>query len=161
MATCVLDTSVVVDLHNAQLLETSQRLSYKLQLPDVIAEELLEPSAAQLLELGFTTISLGSVNAVTTLRAKYPKPSTNDLFAFACAQAEKCILITGDAELRKAATAEGIEVHGILWFLDELVKEKIISRGDAANALERIMSGGSWLPRSECAARLKKWRSGG
>jgi hypothetical protein len=31
-------------------------------------------------------------------------------------------------------------------------------RADAANALERIIADGSWLPKKECEARLKKWQ---
>jgi predicted nucleic acid-binding protein len=158
MPRCVLDTSICVDLANAGLLQVALRLSHTLKLPDVIAEELNEPPGSSLVELGFGTVSLPDVQEVATLVEKYRKPSTNDLFALACAKGNECILLTGDADLRKAAEIEKVEVHGILWVLDELVKEGVLSPVDAVTSLERVIAGGSWLPQQECEERLKRWR---
>lgn len=159
MPTCVLDTSVCVDLAHARLLEHALRLSHTLQMPDVIAEELKEPSGSSLVGMGFPTVSLPDVHEVASLVQKYRKPSTNDLFALACSKALGCILLTGDADLRQAAKSEGVEVHGILWVLDELVKEHILSSADAITSLERVKAGGSWLPKHECDERIRIWRS--
>lgn len=158
MPRCVLDSSICVDLANAGLLEVVLRLSHSLELPDVIAAELNEPRGSLLIELGFGTASLADVSVVTALAAKYRKPSANDLFALACAKVNRCLLLTGDADLRQAAESEGVESHGILWVLDELVREGILSPIDAATSLDRVIAGGSWLPRHECEERFRRWR---
>jgi len=140
------------------LLQVTLRPSHTLELPDVIAEELKEPPGSSLVESGFGIVSLPEVQEVAVLVEKYRKPSTNDLFALACAMRNKCILLTGDADLRKAAHIEMVEVHGILWLLDELVKEVVLSPADAATSLGRVIAGGSWLPGQECEERFKRWQ---
>jgi len=158
MSRCVLDTCVCLDLSNAGLLKVALKLPYRFELPDIIAEELTYPAGDHLVDLGYTTISMPDVNLINTLKSSYPKPSTNDLFALACAKQHHGILLTGDAALRSAAESEGVEVHGVLWIFDELVSEDILTPTDAAISLERVIEGGSWLPRHDCQERLHRWR---
>ena len=50
-----------------------------------------------------------------------PRLSVHDGFAFALAEDHPgCILLTGDGELRTLATQHKIEVHGVLWVIDEI-----------------------------------------
>jgi predicted nucleic acid-binding protein len=76
---------------------------------------------------------------------------------FLLAKINSCPLITGDDALRKTANEEGVPVNGLLWFLDRLVEHKILIAKEAAGALKKILAQGSWLPKKECEARLKKW----
>ena len=39
---------------------------------------------------------------------------------------ENCPLLTGDRNLRKAADQEGVQVHGTIWLVSEMLREKII-----------------------------------
>jgi hypothetical protein len=66
-------------------------------------------------------------------------------------------LLTGDDALRKAAIEEGVPVNGFLWLIDRLVEHVILTGKEAAGALKAILAQGSWLPKKECEARLKKW----
>ena len=45
----------------------------------------------------------------------------------------------------------------LLWVLDRLVDLHILTFLDAAASLEIILKKGSWLPRKECEARLRRW----
>ncbi len=99
------------------------------------------------------------IEQVIGLRENYTKPSTNDLFALLLAKINSCDLITGDDALRNAANKEGVPVHGLLWLLDKLIEHRILRTNEAADALKKILAQGSWLPKKECEARLKKWRS--
>lgn len=49
----VLDTTICIDLFNGQLLGKVTRLPYELLLPDVIVEELIDPSGNDLIEMGY------------------------------------------------------------------------------------------------------------
>ncbi|GJQ22163.1 MAG: hypothetical protein HBSIN02_25180 [Bacteroidia bacterium] len=156
----MLDTSICVDLFNAGLLESFLRLPYEFLLLDVIVDELKEPPGQHLIDLGFLLVSLEGENIgiVQSLAEEYRATSRVDLFALAYAQAHECILITGDAALRAAAVEKGIDVHGVLWVMDALVAQNIVTPADAANSLDRMMTSGSWLPREETRHRITRWR---
>jgi predicted nucleic acid-binding protein len=90
---------------------------------------------------------------------RYRRPSQNDLFGLALARAEHTILVTGDAALRRAAETEGVETHGVLWLLDGLVEQGVLSPTAACDALGEIIAAGSRLPAAEVDMRLRAWCS--
>jgi len=155
----VLDTTICIDLFHGHLLKKTTALPYELLLPDVIVEELINPPGEVFIQSGFSISQIDeeAIGEIFALREHYPKPSTNDLFALLMAKINSCPLITGDDALRKAAKEEGIPVNGLLWFLDRLIEHKILTAKEAAGALKEIVAQGSWLPKKECEARLKKW----
>ena len=51
----------------------------------------------------------------------------------------------------------GVEVHGTLWVLDQLVETGLISRAEACVGLQRIVDAGSFLPEEEVTVRLTRW----
>ncbi|MGD0951750.1 MAG: hypothetical protein ABR985_05050 [Methanotrichaceae archaeon] len=68
---------------------------------------------------------------------KYPKhPGRIDLFALVLAIEEKTTLLTGDNALRKAALQEGVDVHGIIWLLDKMIQDKVISKAEGCRSLK-------------------------
>jgi len=157
----VLDTTVCIDLFNGGLVERAASLPYEMALPDVIAAELIHPPGDLFIQCGFSKLQVdeNAIVQITVLRERFPRPSTNDLFALHLAKINSCALITGDDALRKAAKEEGVSVHGLLWILDRLIEHKILAPIEAADALEKIIAEGSWLPKSDCEARLKRWKS--
>lgn len=48
-------------------------------------------------------------------------------------------------------------MRGMLWILDELVRQRIVTPQKAAEALEKMRAKKSRLPCAECERRLKKW----
>lgn len=160
MKKLILDTSVCIDLYNGELLKTVLQLPYHFVLPDVIVAELNEPGGDLLIQLGYNEegISGNETQDILVLRNHYPAPSFNDLLGLVLAKRNSCTLLTGDNALRKAAKEEGVTTHGLLWLLDELCKNAILTGPQAANALEKIIAEGSWLPKKECEERLKRWR---
>ena len=72
-------------------------------------------------------------------------------------QKTKPLYLPGDNILRKYAESNQIEVHGILWVLDELINEEQISEKIAYLKLTQLMETNSRLPKNECEKRLKKW----
>jgi predicted nucleic acid-binding protein len=71
------------------------------------------------------------------------------------------MLVTGDAALRHAAEEEGVEVHGTLWLLDNLIVDGLLPSATGAFALERMQKHGSRFPQDECNDRLERWRAYG
>jgi rRNA-processing protein FCF1 len=155
----VTDSNIWIDLYFGELLEEVFKLPFKFMAPDVIIEELETPSGQDLVVLGLKEKELSPflVSEVVELKGKYPRPSINDLFALCLARHLRLILLTGDGELRKAAKKERVEVHGILWLLDVMVKRKVITPARAIKALELMLAHGSRLPQRECRKRFKRW----
>jgi hypothetical protein len=84
----------------------------------------------------------------------------HDGFAFALAESHPgCILLTGDAELRKLASVHKIEVHGILWLIDELYRCKLATASRLESVLTLFSKDATVrLPPKELAACLKRYR---
>ena len=156
---CVVDTSVIIDLHTGQILNPFFVIPYRFVTPDAIIAELLEPEGTLLIEFGLQSEELSSVQVleVMRLRATYRHPSVNDLFALVLAKGLIAPLLTNDRNLRKAAEQEGIVVHGTLWILDEMIRLIITSKHQAADALMMMREKGSRLPQDECDKRLSDW----
>jgi len=66
-------------------------------------------------------------------------------------------LLSGDGNLRKAAGREGIRLHGTLYLLDKMVKHRVITPIEAAQALNRMQLCHSRLPEKECKKRFAAW----
>ncbi len=156
---CVVDTSILIDLHIARLLNEFFQLPYSFFAPDAIIAELHEPDGQSLLKLGLQQSQLAGsqILEVLQLRAQYRQPSVNDIFALVTAKEIKAILLTNDASLRKLAQAHEIPFHGTLWVLDEMIRLTIIESARAIIALQLMRLQGSHLPEDECHKRFRAW----
>lgn len=154
----VADTCVCLDLWHGKLLPHVGSLVVSLTIPDLVAEELKFPGVDLFVAAGMEVVAGdGEVVAlVYRWREVYRKPSLPDLFAMGIARKSGAILLTGDKHLRAAAEKEGVEGRGILWLLDQL--EGKVSQDRLAQALERVLSKGAFLPKTECERRLDRWR---
>jgi len=83
----------------------------------------------------------------------------HDGFAFALAESYPgCILLTGDGDLRSLATQHKMEVHGVLWVIDEIHRNRILKAKALLAALRAFSSDPTVrLPRREVAAFIKRY----
>lgn len=88
-----------------------------------------------------------------------PKLSVHDGFAFALAESHPgCILLSGDGELRKLASEHEMEVHGVLWILDEIHRNKLATGATLRSVLEFLTADTTVrLPRRELAMYVKRF----
>ena len=113
MRTIISDTSCLIDLRKAALLEAFVQIPYDLVILDVMFEqELVQFSNAErkLIEEKLRIVSLPGegVVRVQSVSRDYPALTLNDCFAFVFAeQTPDCILMTGDRNLRNLATNSG------------------------------------------------------
>ncbi len=156
------DTSVIIDLERGQILETAFTGRYQLAVPDILFERELRPHGGdRLLQIGLQTLGLDGdgLELSAAYRAKDRRLSFVDSLAVAVAKQRQLMLLTGDGILRGVACADGIDCHGLLWLLDALEEDAVITEPDLANALARIMAHPRCrLPRSEVAERLARYR---
>jgi predicted nucleic acid-binding protein len=146
MRIVVSDSSCLIDLKKASLLAAFLKLPYEVLIPNTLFDdELLKFTAAEKRSLLRGGLKVVEVPGTGVLRAreivqKTPRLSINDGFAFAVAESHQgCILVTGDGLLRTVATEHGIEVHGVLWIIDELHHHTIEAPATLADALRRFV----------------------
>jgi predicted nucleic acid-binding protein len=165
MRIVVSDSSCLIDLRKASLLDVFLRLPYELLIPNTLfEEELLKFTAAQknaLVRGGLKVIDLPGDRVLRAQQVvrKVPTISVHDGFAFALAESHPgSILLSGDGELRKLATEHEMEVHGVLWVIDELHHCKLTTGVTLRSALNLFSSDATVrLPRRELAAYIKRY----
>ncbi len=170
LASCIVvnDASCLIDLHKGRLLHVMLKLPYHFIVPLPIREsELLDfiESDWRLLETeGLKTFDLPPKQVAEAFAVKnvYPGLSANDCFCLVTTRNHrKSILLTGDALLKKVAGDEGLEVHGVLWMIDQLKAKRICSNKILISALELWKIDQSvFLPDLEIEKRLRILRRG-
>jgi predicted nucleic acid-binding protein len=73
--------------------------------------------------------------------------SLADVSCYQLAKQTGHALLTGDGRLRKQAQADGLQVRGALWLLDQMVMHQIIQPKNAAQHLQSMLNSGSRLNR--------------
>ena len=158
----VSDANILIDMDAGGLNTPMFSLGnhgYQFAVPDVLFEQELKAQHAYLLELGLQTheLSEADVSVVFALSRKYVAPSRMDLFALALAKKESCPLLTGDAHLRKAASAGNVEVRGTLWLVREMLEKHLISARIARLSLKKMVNHGRRLPWEEAEKIIKNF----
>lgn len=159
---CVTDANIWIDLHNADLLDATFELECTWRTPNIIVrDEVLTVDRDLLVDLGLDvrTLSGDELNRILSLNGRYPQPSPKDLSVLVVADEDDGIVVSGDGPLRNAAKAEEMAVHGVLWVLDRLVEETIITEKRAATALNAMLQQGARLPGDPVEDRLDDWQS--
>lgn len=161
--TCVVvnDASCLIDLGKGGLLRFLCRLPYEFIVPLPIRKsEVLNFSDDDwhaLDSTGMLTYDLSSeeVEAAFAVKRRYPVLSANDCTCFVTTQTRDAILLTGDAQLARAARGNGLRVHGVLWVIDQLKQQNICADALLVIALNAWLQDRSvFLPRDEILGRL-------
>lgn len=129
----VSDTSCLIDLNKHKLLHTFLKLPFEIVVPDVMFEEELldfsnkEKRALRKAGLIVAEFTAEEVAAAAAMNAELPALSLNDCFAITLALAkEGCVLLSGDARLRKKAESHKVDVHGLLWAFEQLLEKGLV-----------------------------------
>lgn len=156
----VIDSNVLIDFHNANLLNELFALNLDFHTTDMVLAEQQSISEETLLSYGLRVLSLSATQLVeiVALRQEAKRTSIQDLSTYICARDLEIGLLTGDGALRGIAQKYGVEVHGSLWLLDKLVNQGVVDGNQAASALEAMMEMGGRFPEAECRVRIIRWR---
>ncbi len=155
------DTNIWIDFGRANLLDALFALPFTFVSTDFVVTELTHPDPDGLVARGLVVqgLSEAEVNSLFGLMAEHSNSSLADVSCYLVAKAQGHPLLTGDGRLRKQAVKDGLQVHGALWLLDELISHAVIKPARAALALQTMLDQGARLPSQECAQRLAKWRA--
>lgn len=167
MRIVVSDSSCLIDLRKTSLLDAFLNLPYEILIPNTLfEEELLKFSQAQkkaLVRRGLKVIDLPgeSVLRAQKVARDLPRLSIHDAFAFAFAERHPgCIILTGDSGLRTLAMEHAIEVHGVLWVIDEIHRNQLTAAEVLYGALRLLAEDPTVrLPHRESTAYIKRYGS--
>lgn len=151
MQSLIVDCNIFIDFEYADIISTLFTGPFKIITPLIIYESELKSYDIELIDLGLITIEANqeSRTLVRNLRSEYPGLSEPDLYTFVLASTLGYTLLTGDKMLRNSAKKWVIDVHGTLWFNEQLACSKVLSRHDAASGLELMLKRGRRLPEKE------------
>ena len=143
MDVLVSDTSVVIDLERAEILDYVFLLPYRFIVPDALYEqELKDYGGERLIAKGLQVRILTGeqMKEAQRLRTLERRISIHDSYALSLAKAEAAILLAGDAAMRRLAEAEGVRCHGVLWVFDQLEDKQVMSPTLLLGALTRLVA---------------------
>ena len=162
MPTLIVDSSCVIDLHKVALLLPLFELPYTIAMPQALLNDelirLSEDEKRGLMDGGLETRHLDAAGLLQAERYfdRFPALTWNDCLALIMAEEiEAAILLTGDSVLRRIATDNDIEVHGVIWALDELARLAVVDRARLAVAVQTLLDDPLvFLPERELRQRL-------
>jgi predicted nucleic acid-binding protein len=139
------------------------RLPYRFVVPLPIKEnELLDfapPEWEELQAAGLEIVDLdpAQVERSFELRTTFGTLSAEDCFSLSLAESlQHSMLLTSDASLRKVADSLEVNVHGVLWVIDELHRLRLTPPEQLAKCLTTWRDDPLvWLPAALIAARLR------
>jgi len=154
----LLDANVIIDFFYGELLHLLAKMKVKnvqLITTDYVAKELI--SITDISNFGINIVKFEDDNI--NIKENYPlnKFSSADMSVLFLAEKHTYTLITGDNCLRKFSENKGINVHGVLWILEQLVDNFIITPGQAIISLGKIRENGAYLPLEKCEVLINKW----
>ena len=167
MKILVNDTNIFIDLHSVSLLEEMCRLPYEIHTVDFVVAEIADADQRrifdELVARGEISVDGFTADEVIEIVDEHSAVSGNlsipDCSVCYFARKHNVPMLTGDRQLRRYAEEQSIEVHGILFIFDELVRHDIISTSMAADRLEKLFAINARLPKTEIRDRINRWRS--
>ena len=165
MRIIVSDSSCVIGLRKASLLDAFLKLPHEILIPNTLVEDerlgFIGTQKRGQIPRGLKVIDLPGkcVERARRILLEIPHLCVHDALALVVAEAnEDCIILTGDGVLHALACASKIEVRGLLWVVDQLYSNGLGSAKilrEALRVLARDSSVG--LPRKELAASVKRF----
>ncbi|QBJ78208.1 DUF3368 domain-containing protein [Aquitalea sp. USM4] len=148
MQLLISDANILIDMEVGELLDLMFTLPYQFKVPDMILDEELEGMADRLRALNIKVGELDGdgVDHAVELGRLYAKLSRYDCVGLALAKKEACPLLTGDGDLRAAASHEAVLVKGTVWLLEQLILLGRISVENARNSVTKMRENGRRLP---------------
>lgn len=167
MKILVNDTNIFIDLHSVGLLEEMCRLPYEIHTVDFVVAEISDADQRRIFDglvaRGEISVDGFTADEVIEIVEEHSSVSGNlsipDCSVCYFARKHNVPMLTGDRRLRRYAEEQSIEVHGILFIFDELVRHDIISTSMAADRLEELFAINARLPKAEIRERINRWKS--
>ena len=158
------DANILIDLVKLDLLDAFSKLQFDLYTTDFVYEELNEEQKSPVTILNkngilkiLETEELVDFQKITELLESSNGLSFEDCSVWHYREKLSGTLLTGDRKLRKQVSKEGIEVRGILYIFDELIKQNLLDFSHGIEKLKQLDQLNTRLPKKEIEKRIEDW----
>lgn len=156
----VTDSNIFIDLFKSDLIEQFFQLDFDVMTSHSVLEELYDDQRDFLLKMvSDKRLNLQSIQEENTALEFSRKLSDVDRTLLQISFELKAILLSGESLMRSWCRKREIEVHGILWILDQMVEYDVLDSQWAVVKLQYIRTINLWLPREECDRIIEKWNN--
>jgi hypothetical protein len=160
MSWFIADANIFIDFEAAGIVAELFRLPERIAVPDLLFEAELRARHLHLLDHGLVVLELSApvIRGVEDLAIRHPRPGRLDLTALALAADRGQPLLTGDRDLREAASREGVTCHGSLWIGERLVVTDVLTVDQLARAYALMRQSGRRLPWERAVRQIDRLR---
>lgn len=159
------DANILIDLAKLELLNIFSKINFELHTTDFVIAELNDEQkspVSKLIKSGklkvIQTDDVIDFQGITEILEKSNGLSFEDCSVWYYSKKLVGALLTGDGKLRKQATKEGVEVRGIIFIFDELLKQNLISFKIAIEKISQLSLLNNRLPKRDIELRIKCWK---
>ena len=159
------DANILIDLAKLELLNIFSKINFELHTTDCVIAELNDEQKSPVLKLiksgklkVIKTDDVIDFQGITEILEKSNGLSFEDCSVWYYSKKLVGALLTGDGKLRKQATKEGVEVRGIIFIFDELLKQNLISFKIAIEKISQLSLLNNRLPKRDIELRIKCWK---
>jgi predicted nucleic acid-binding protein len=163
MKLIITDTNVFFDIIEIRALPEFFALDYEICTTDFVIHEILKSNQKAEIEsfirakkLKTIHLDADEVESVLNFQTKRLFKGITDKTVLWKSIELKCPLLTGDKKLRKEAEDWGIEVHGSIWVISELITQFIISDKEGIILFEALKDVNGSLPHEEIDKLIKQ-----
>lgn len=161
----VSDTNVFIDLISIGLQEQFFQLPMEIHTTDMVVFEVNRSDQSNIMKdlikrccIKVKTHSPEEMQPFFQLAHTKYNLSPADFSVLTYSKNNNYVLLTGDGNLRKVALSEGVEVHGTIYIISEMVEHHILSELQGAQKLEILLNSNQRLPKSIINRLIEKWR---
>lgn len=162
MKVVVKDANILIDFANGSLFAPWFQLGYETWTTDLVFAQVQREDQWKEVNPYVQSGDLIEYKTDDMLEEIWAEPYQNrlgpeDTSALLLARDLDAMLLTGDRQLRKQGEKQEVEVHGLLWVLENFVEEEILKPKVAAEKLELVIEQGALLPPNACHKMITKW----
>jgi predicted nucleic acid-binding protein len=154
MKLIITDTNVFFDVINIGALPEFFSLDFEICTTDFVIAEIRKSQQREMVDafirakkltvFNFSTQEIDDVQNFES--TKNLKRITDKSVIWKSLQLQ-CSMLTGDKKMRDIAESIGLEVHGSLWVITELMSRNLISNEKALALLDALKKTNDWLPK--------------
>jgi predicted nucleic acid-binding protein len=159
MKVLITDANILIDLLKTEVIGRFFRLKYEIHTTHAVIEECNEDQQKLLNKhinsgkLSILPMNTEDDDLVESLLGENPGLSHADCTVLHAAKSLQAILLTGDRKLRMVTLDSKLEVRGIFWVFDEMLKQKVMEKKEYTQKLSKLKEINRWLPEDEFKKR--------
>ena len=161
----VSDTNVFIDLISIGLQEQFFQLPLEVHTTDMVVFEIKRSGQSDIIKdlierccIKVKTHTPEEMQPFFLAEHKRYNLSPADFSVLTYSKNNNYVLLTGDGNLRKVAISEGVNVHGTIYIIAEMVEHHILTELQGAQKLEMLLNINQRLPKSIINRLIERWR---